>query len=75
MTHSVTLALHDVNSFQVFKITVKDQNRFSDAKSGLRALNNVSEMVSSIITREAPCCECPKTQRPVRCRTVRPRII
>ena len=42
---NVPFACQGVDSFQVFKITVKDQNWFLNAKSGLRALNNVSEMV------------------------------
>ena len=47
MTHSdnVKVACHGVDSFQVLKITVKNQYLSKSAKSGLKALNNVSEMV------------------------------
>ena len=40
----VPLVCHGIDSFQVFKITVKDQNLFLNANPGLRALNDVSKM-------------------------------
>ena len=45
ITGDNVLALHGVDSFQIFKITVKDQHLCQSAKSGVRALMNVSEMV------------------------------
>ena len=41
---NVPLACYSVESFQVFKITVKDKNLFKNTNSGLGALNKVSEM-------------------------------
>ena len=41
---NVSLAHHDVDSFRVFKMTVKD-NKLR-AKAGLKALNFVSKMIS-----------------------------
>ena len=34
-----------VDSFQVFKITLMDQNTFLSAKLGLKSPNNINEMV------------------------------
>ena len=38
---------HGVDSFKVFKISVKDQNKLLRVKSGLRASKNVSATLSS----------------------------
>ena len=44
-----------VTSVRVFMITVKDQHLFDNAKSRLRALNHVSEMVSCSIKHHLNC--------------------